>query len=98
MYTKKGIIPFLWGLGPTPHYLNRDHVLLLSPLNFVFKIPSEETEDALRVLLIPDPWHMELASCVLRWHDHKNTVLSWPVHGCWCCWLGCDDGSRYLPA
>lgn len=39
---------------------------------------------------------MELASCVLGWHDHKNTVLSWPLHGCWCCWLGCDGGSRYL--
>lgn len=41
---------------PTPHYLNRNHVLLLFPLNFVFKIPSEETEDVLRVLL--EPWSL----------------------------------------
>lgn len=69
-YTKKGCVSCgVW--DPTLHYLNRNHVFLLSPLNCVFKIPSEETED--------DPCHMELASCGLGWRDHKsNSELAFP--------------------
>lgn len=77
---------------PTLHCLNRNHVLCLSPLNFVFKIPSEETEGAAGILIsVTWNWlHVCFGGMTIK------KILSWPFHGCWCCWLGCDGGSRYL--
>lgn len=94
-YTKKKRLHFLsCGLWDPPlHYLNRNHVLLLSPLSFVLKIPREETEDVLRALLAPWPvtWNW---LHVLLWPQKHNSELAFLW--LWCCWLGCDDGSRYL--
>lgn len=43
---------------PTPHYLNRNHMLCLSPLNFVFKIPSRRLRMFSGCCWYPDPCHV----------------------------------------
>lgn len=82
---------------PTLHYLNRNHVLLLSPLNFVFRIPVRRLRMFSGCSWHPDPCHVQLALCGLGGLDHKNTILIWCFCGCWCCCLGYDD-SQQVPS